>query len=111
MKILIELILLAVVILVGFVVYKLISREMKKSLETQTKILQECKTEEERAAALQLLKRKNIKKSLMIYICIFIGLPIVVFPLMLLIRRIPHVEIKPLGSYELFTENGITYYN
>lgn len=111
MKIVIELILLAVVILVGFVVYKLISREMKKSLETQTKILQECKTEEERNAALKLLKRKNSKKVIISSLCFFIGLPIVVLLLMLLIRKIPHVEIKPLGSYELFTGNGITYYN
>lgn len=63
MKIVIELILFAVIVLVGFVVYKLISREMKKSLEAQTKVLNECKTEEEREAALKLLKRKNIKKS------------------------------------------------
>lgn len=89
MKILIELILFAVIVLVGFTVYKLISREMKKSLEVQTRILQECKTEEEREAALQLLKRKNIKKSVMIYLCIFIGMPIVIFLLMLLVRLIP----------------------
>ena len=110
MKIVIELILLAVIVLVGFAVYKLISREMKKSLEVQTKILNECKTEEERNAALILLKRKNIKKVIISSLCFFIGLPIVILLLMLLIRRIPHVEIKPLGSYELFSENGITYY-
>ncbi len=110
MKILIELILLAVIILVGFTVYKLISREMKKSLEVQTKILNECKTKEERNAALKLLKRKNIKKVIISSLCIFIVLPIVILLLMLLIRRIPHVEIKPLGSYELLAENGITYY-
>lgn len=88
-KFIFGIILVAVIVLVGFVVYKLISKEMKKSLEAQTKILNEYKTEEERAAALQLLKRKNIKKSVMIYLCIFIGMPIVIFLLMLLVRLIP----------------------
>ena len=39
MKIVIELILFAVIVLVGFAMYKLISKELKKATEAQTKIL------------------------------------------------------------------------
>ena len=88
MKTVIELVLLAVIVLLAFVVYKVISREMKKSLEVQIKILNECKTEEEREAALKLLKRKNIKKVIIASLCFFIGLSIVVFLLMILIRTV-----------------------
>ena len=89
MKIVIELILFAVIVLVGFAMYKLISKELKKATEAQTEILNECKTEEERAAALKLLKKKNIKKCGIICLCYFIGMPIVIFLLMLLVRRFP----------------------
>ena len=78
------------VFLVGFAVYKFISKELKKSLESQQKILEECKTEEERKEALRNLKRKNIKKSIIFYFALLIGLPIICFLFLILLRAIPH---------------------
>ena len=98
------------VFLVGYVVYKFISKELKKSLGNQQKIMEECKTEEERKEALRILKKKNIKKSIIFYFALLIGLPIICFLFLILLRTIPHAQIKPIGSYELFKSNGISYY-
>ena len=98
------------VFLLSFTVYKYISKELKKTSKTQQKIMKECKTEDERKEALRNLKRKNIKKSLIFYFALLIGLPVICFLLLILLRTIPHTQIKPIGSYELFNSNGISYY-
>jgi hypothetical protein len=54
------------IICTALVIYKLISRELKKNSEIQKKIINECKSEEERNIALNKLKRKNIKRELLL---------------------------------------------
>ncbi|WP_296686424.1 hypothetical protein [Treponema sp. UBA3813] len=88
----------------------MISRELKKNSEIQKKIINECKSEEERNIALNKLKRKNIKKGIIIALAFYLGLPIICFPCLLVIRKLSVSNIKPIGSYELFKQNGITYY-
>ena len=98
------------IICTALVIYKLISRELKKNSEIQKKIINECKSEEERNIALNKLKRKNIKKGIIIALAFYLGLPIICFPCLLVIRKLSVSNIKPIGSYELFKQNGITYY-
>ena len=97
-------------LIVCFVAYKLFSRQIKKSSEIQKKIMDEYETEEEREKALKILKRKNVKKAIVIYLLFLIALPAIFFPFMLLVKMIPHSEIKPIGSYELFKDDGVSYY-
>ena len=108
--VIIFILLFIVIVIVGFVTYKVCSRLIKKSSETQKKIMDEYKTEEDRENALKKLRRKNVKKAIVIYLVFLIGLPLIFFPFMLLLRMVPHSEIKPIGSYELFKEDGVSYY-
>ena len=101
---------LIIIICTALVIYKLISRELKKNSEIQKKIINECKSEEERNIALNNLKKNNKKKVIISSLVFYIGLPIICFPCLLLIRKSSISNIKPIGSYVLFEQNGITYY-
>ena len=85
-KLKMKIIFIVFVFLVGFIVYKFISKELKKSLEIQKKILNDCKTEEERTDALNNLKRNNIKKSIIFYFTLLIFPPIICLALLFLIH-------------------------
>ncbi len=61
------------IICTALVIYKLISRELKKNSEIQKKIINEYKSEEERNIALNKLKRKNIKKGIIMKCTPIIG--------------------------------------
>lgn len=98
------------VFFVGFIVYKWISIELKKSLKNQEKIINECKTEEERINSLKRLKKHNIRKAVLIYLSILIVLTMICFAFLFIVRIVPHSQIKPIGSYEIFKINGISYY-
>ena len=110
MKITFILIIGIFIICTSFVIYKLVSRELKKNSEIQNKIINESKSEEEKNIALNKFKRKNIKKGIIIALAFYLGLPIICFPCLLVIRKLSVSNIKPIGSYKLFEQNGITYY-
>ncbi|MBP5451606.1 MAG: hypothetical protein J6Y16_05170 [Treponema sp.] len=103
-----------VIFVIAFIIYlvisKFVSRLLKKAKETEARILNESKTEEERIKALKDFKRKNGLRCIGFYIVYLIGLPLIFVPLMFFIRSIPHMNVKPIGSYELFSENGTSYY-
>ena len=73
---------------VGFTVYKVVSLMMKKSSEESSKILTECKTDEERKIALKNLQKKNIRKALLFYLIMMISIAVVGFIFMLLLRQL-----------------------
>ena len=74
------------VLTVALIVYKIISFMMKKASEESTKILNECKTEEERQFALKNLQKKNIKKGLIFYPIVMGGIVFITFLVMLFLR-------------------------
>ncbi|MCR5763899.1 MAG: hypothetical protein K6G00_11015 [Treponema sp.] len=77
MKIILILIIGIFITCTAYVIYKLISREIKNISKNQ---INECKSEEEVYIALNNLKRKNIKKVIIIALVFYIGLPIIFFP-------------------------------
>ena len=76
------------IIIISLVVYKLISRELTNNSGIQKKIINECKTEVERNIALSNLRRRNKRKLIIITLVFYIGLPIICFPCLLVIRKI-----------------------
>ena len=74
------------VITIALIVYKIISFMMKKASEETSRILNECKTEEERQVALKKLQKKNIKKGLIFYPIVMGGIVFVTFLVMLILR-------------------------
>lgn len=110
MKIIFISIIVFFIICTALVIYKLISRELKKNSEIQKKIINQCKSEEERNIALNNLKKNNKKKVIISSLIFYIGLPIICFLCLLLVRKCSVPNIKPIGSYVLFEQNGITYY-
>ena len=88
MKIIFYIFTVLFILIIFLVVYKLISRELKKNSEIQKKILNECKTEEECNTALKNLKRRNIRKVIIITSAFYVGIPIICFPCLLVIRKI-----------------------
>lgn len=110
MKIIFISIIVFFIICTSVVIYKLISRELKKNSAILQKIKNEYKSEEERNIALNNLKKRNTKKVIVISLVFYIGLPIICFLCILVTRKNSVSNIKPIGSYELFEQNGITYY-
>lgn len=76
-------------ILITFIIYKLISHQLEKRKEESIRIINECKTENEKKDKLNALKRKNIKRSILHYFVFMIVLILICFLLLLIIRSIP----------------------
>ena len=76
------------VIVIALIVYKVITLMMKKATDESSRILKECKSEEERQIALKNLQKKNIKKCLIFYQVVIGGIVFITFLIMLLLRII-----------------------
>ena len=76
------------IILIAFAIYKFISWQLKKAQKETTDILKECKSEEERTIALKNIKRKNVKRGIIIYVLFLIGIPLICFSIMFVLRII-----------------------
>lgn len=63
----IKIIIFLFVFIIAFFVYKFISYQLRKTTEESRRIIEECKTEEERIKELNILKKKNIKRSILYY--------------------------------------------
>ena len=87
-KILITFLIAFFVPAVGFTVYKLVSLMMKKESEESSKILNECKTDEERTIALKNLQKKNSRKALLFYLIMMITIAVIGFLFILILRFI-----------------------
>ena len=74
------------VIAIALIVYKVITLMMKKATDESSRILKECKSEEERQIALKNLQKKNIKKCLIFYPIVMGGIVFVTFLVMLILR-------------------------
>ncbi len=85
-RFIIFLILGLVCLLVFVVVYKFIRWELNKSSEAAKEIMNKYETEEEREKALKMLRRKNMRKAGFVYLIFMIGLPLIAFFVLLMIR-------------------------
>lgn len=92
-----------------FLMYKIVRNQIKKASERNKKILKEYEAEE-RTNALKIEKKKNTLRALFIYLIYLLGFPIICLIVLLFAKTFPHEKIRPLGSYLLFQENGISYY-
>lgn len=75
-------------ILIAVVVYKLVLWMLKKAKDESIKILNECKTEEERANALKAARRRNLIRAIIFYMLLFIGIPLLCLPLFVFLRTV-----------------------
>lgn len=96
--------------IVFLVTYKFISCELKKASERMSGILVQCKTEEEKLKAMKSERRKNMKRCLKFVLFFYLGITILVFLFFFLFHKMSGSNIKPIGSYELFRENNVSYY-
>lgn len=96
--------------IVFLVTYKFISCELKKASERMSEILVQCKTEEEKLKAMKAERRKNMKRCLKFVLFFYLGITILVFLFFFLFHKMSGLNIKPIGSYELFRENNVSYY-
>lgn len=87
-KILITFLIAFFVAVVGFTVSKVVSLMIKKASEESSKILNECKTDEERTIALKNLQKKNSRKALLFYLIMMITIAVIGFLFILILRFI-----------------------
>ena len=86
----IKLIIFFVIFIIAFFVNKVISYQLKKSTEESRRIIKECKTEEERVKELNILKKRNIKRSILYYFLFMVVCTFICFLMLLILRKSFH---------------------